>query len=288
MKNKAQKIIAICVVMLELWLPLTVVAVGQNDTGSVAERGQNDQALPENFLVKTCEMLEQQAGRIADRLAQPRRNLEEARSRQDERLAEHRSRLYNQVELIRTRYDERHNERIKLMLAKVADEETRQALLQFQQSVQTAVAARRAAFDVAQDDYGIAMDAVTNELRIAVNAAADVLQSAIDVALEAAKTACADSADSDSPDIKTIRAELQIELKAAREQFQSARKDMAPLSDSIKPLTEVRNAAFRAAKKDFDTALEAAHSELKLSLDRLKSVDEAETDSNNVEDSPEI
>jgi len=269
--RKAIKFVAGAAVVLQMLLP--VAATAQNDdAGTSTGSGRSAQVR-----ARVCDRLVQFGERATERFQEGKGRMSQVGADLGGRLSERHANRIERLEQVRSAHTERHTERFNLLLAKFQDNDRKEAILEFQQSVQTAVDARRAAYDAAIEAFWADAGTVVDTRRAAVDAAVADYEAAVNAAVASAKTACDGEGD-----LATIRKELNASLEAARDSYRIAIQSVKSYADMVQELVDERNAAFEAARDAFQAALEAAKTTLHEKLSAL--VPEGDDDADDDED----
>jgi len=271
--RKAIKFVAGAAVVLQMLLPIAATAQsGNSETAPGNGRGAQVRA-------NVCDRLVQFGERAVERFQNGKGKLSAVGADREGRLAERHANRLERLDQVRTARTERHTERFNLLLAKFQDDDRKEAILEFQQDVQTAVDARRAAYDVAIEAYWVDVGSMVGVRQAAIDDVVADYEAAVDAAVATAKAAC--EADGD---IGSIRDDLNESLQAARDAYRTALDEVESYSDMVRALVDERNVAFEAARDAFQVALEAAKTTLKEKLDLLTPEGDDEEDETDDED----
>ncbi|OHA46569.1 MAG: hypothetical protein A3A80_01735 [Candidatus Terrybacteria bacterium RIFCSPLOWO2_01_FULL_44_24] len=146
--------------------------------------------------------------------------------------------------------------------AKAQNESQQEAVNAFKIILLEAIDTRRAAVDQAIETFRSGVDDAVEARKTARDAAVDAYKIAISDAFNKAEADCVAGVNA-----ATVRTTLRSSLEAARAKFKSDRQAIDKISDTIKPLVETKQAAFKKAHDDFKASLEAAKATLKTALE---------------------
>lgn len=244
--------------VLSVLAPVFVFGQGPETTSTVPTR-----VIKKDKDTGFCERLDYFGLKVDQRLGDNRTRLGERISEQKERLEEKRDNRQDKVAEHRERWDQnRENHFTKLEEIAITDEQ-KQALLKFKEDVQSAISARRTAFDEAKEAFRSGVEDAVIARKSAIEAATSALAEATKAVAEKAKAACEAGRDAIS-----IRQILRANLKAAQDQFQADRKAIDKTGETVKALNAVRKEAIKKDIGDFKTALEAAKTEFKAAFEK--------------------
>lgn len=141
---------------------------------------------------------------------------------------------------------------------KATTDAEKQAVLAFQNSIESAVTAREAAVDAARATYRQGIDAILASRSTSVGTILSTFKSAIETAVVQAQSSCAAST---TP--ATARETFQAAVKTARDTRQLSIKDLDKVGEQVKTLAEVRNASIQQALATYQAAHQTAVAALK-------------------------
>ncbi|MFA5991306.1 MAG: hypothetical protein WC794_03610 [Candidatus Doudnabacteria bacterium] len=147
------------------------------------------------------------------------------------------------------------------LMAKATTEAQKQAVIQFQATVEAAVATRRTEVDAVRKAYWDGMASAMGGRQNSVDAARMQFTNTINTAVAAAQSACTAGTDP-----ITVRTQFNATVKAARGQFATDRKAIDKYGPQVKALVQTRNAAVKKAFDSFHTTMEQARTALKSAL----------------------
>lgn len=178
-----------------------------------------------------------------------------------ERAAKSESKWKERDEKLSMKRDARHeniDEHYKKIESRDLTDEQKVALETFKSAHATALAARKTAVDSAIATYRDDVENATGANKASIDSLIATFRAAVKAAHDKASADCQDSVDQ-----AAVKETFIASIKAAKDAFAAGRKDLENRGDSIKPLIEARNAAFKKAADDFKTAMEKARADLK-------------------------
>ncbi len=220
--------------------------------------------------VQACANIGVRLGAIETRLLDLRTKLDDRHNEREQRLEERRAERETKVSDARDEAETRRAQATARLEAFADTDAEREGIVEFRADVQAAVEARRAAFDAANAAFRKGVDAAVTTRRTQAESSVTAFRAAIKAAVEKAKTDCAAGKDA-----ATIRADFAAAVKAAKDKFAADRKAMDRVGTQVRTLAETRKAAHAKAMADFRAAMEAARADLKAAF---KVEAEAETE----------
>ncbi|MBI5530544.1 MAG: hypothetical protein HY918_03515 [Candidatus Doudnabacteria bacterium] len=209
-----------------------------------------------------CTNLNTYAARITENLTKGSGNLENKQGENKQKLQERQvSRAEKLSETRDTGDADRQAIYAKLMANASTTEAHKQAVIQFQATVEAAVTTRRAAVDAAIKAYWDGMNSALSGRQASIEAARTKFITAINAAISTAQSSCASNADAGM-----VKAQFRTSVEAARTQFATDRKAIDKYGPQVKALVQTRNAAVRKAFDAFHATMEQARITLKAAL----------------------
>ena len=212
-------------------------------------------AQPKGF----CERLSDFSSRVDQRIISRDAKLGEKRDEIAGRIEERRSERDGRLEEKRGKWDENRAEHFAKLEEKAQTDEQKQAVLVFVKAIEEAIKARRLAIDKAIEDFRRAVEEAKAARKTAVDGAVSNYKNAVKTAFEKAKTDCGQ----EGVDTETIRENLRIDLKTARENFIKERQEIEKLKTQMEGLIIAKREAIKKAIDEFKTALDQAKEDLK-------------------------
>lgn len=250
--------IASLIILSILFVPIGALAedntsgtntTGDNTTGSNAT---NKQGL-------FCQNVDKWTSTIETRLADREAKVVAKVKERDTNVANRRAERDANLENKRDGWDTNRAERYANLEAKATTEEQKQAVMDFEDTIDTAVAVRRAAIDGAITTFRGEVNKLVAARRQAVSAAVNTFKSAVAAAGTKAKEDCSNSVAA-----ATVRQNYRAALKAARDKFQADKQAIDKIGTQMQALAQTRNAAVKQAVDSFVSTLQAAIAQLKL------------------------
>ncbi|MFH2063313.1 MAG: hypothetical protein ABIJ46_04120 [bacterium] len=277
MRNKTFGLLTAGAMVAQLLIPATGSAArAENAANGTA--GQAPVREARALQVGICSNIDAVGVRMLSRTVEQAERFAERRTQRNGRLDAYRAGRETGLAQARSEQGQRHERRFEMMLERAGDnEDLAEAVMEFRDGVEAALADRQAAVDAAIEAYTDSLDQAIAERREASDAAVAELRSAVTAAVDAAKADCAAGQDG-----VQVRQSLNDAVKAAHDQFISDWREIRSLNDEVQQLVEERNEAFRAAWVEFKVQVEQVSADFKARLQELRSeesddsVDEAD------------
>jgi hypothetical protein len=277
MKNKMFRIAVSTALVASIAMPFVASAEIKEQPGIRADyelqgdrKAARDAAKEERDtkrLDAVCEALSVAADRAVAKFGERRTSIDGARDDRDGARDQARTEHSDAFATRRAEHDAKVDERFDALLDRADTDAARAAILAFQQAVQNAVSDRRAAYLAAHGAYLEGIDEAREEQREAVDEAGETLRRAVEAAATKVEADCAAGEDAEG-----IRTTFRTALKEAQTAFRTAVVDARSLSAEVASLKEVRDAAYAAARADFQEALTSAKDDLRTALAALRPV----------------
>jgi len=210
--------------------------------------------------VNFCTNLPNLTAQTTAKISTNEKNLE-ARQQQQTQVQERQTKRTQQLGQIRTNGDQDRQAIYGQLMAKAETEEQKQAVTQFQNTIEAAVATRRTAVDSALQAYWTALNNALSTRQTAVFTARQNFSASVQAALNTASKECSSGV---SP--VTARKNFQASLQTAKSQFATNRKDIDKIGPQVKTTVQARNTAVKKAMDDFKKTAEQARITLKAAL----------------------
>jgi hypothetical protein len=205
--------------------------------------------------------------KLAEKRARILENIDERWVNRDAKFLEHRA-----------KWDINRAEHFAKLEEVAGTDEQRLAVIEFTKTVEASIAVRRAAINIANQDFRTGVD----QAAISWRSGFDVIISDFRIATSAVfEKALADCGNGD--EFKDVRKNLRDGLKLAKENFRDARQDKEDRKDVLEPLRDARKEAVKTAIEDFKSTLEQAREEFKESFP--KDVESNDTEEDDTEES---
>ncbi len=166
--------------------------------------------------------------------------------------------------LIKARRDDHDNTLqgdFKKLQASAKNEAQKSAIGRYINQIIEARATRRTAVGAAMQAFRQGLDEALAKRQQAVNTAISAFKTSVQTAISTAKADCAAGKDSE-----VVRTNLRTSLKLAREKFAADRAAVEKLNVSVTTLVTARKSALEEALKNFQTAIEKAHTDFKTAM----------------------
>ncbi len=261
MKMNSKKILSL-ILSLAISLSLTgdVLAFGGVNTLLDAKRkaeGFKEDVATKGICLRIDELSEKIDGGINQKeekievmIEERLQNKEINRNNRDEKLIEFRSKA-----------DEWREANYKKLEAKAVNDEQKEAVEKFKETIETAVNVRRGVIDLTIDTFRDGVDRAIADHKTSVEEVKSAYRESVKAAFEKAKSDC-DAGVSAT----TVRTNLKTSLQAARGQLKEDKAGAAKFSESMKTLIAAKKAAFEKAIADFKAEVQTAVAELKKSF----------------------
>lgn len=179
-------------------------------------------------------------------------------SQQDQKLAADQQKIDQGVATARAAADRTRTADFTQLQTKATTSSERAAVQTYITAVNAAVNTRRAAYDAARHTFRISLASAISTRRTTVAAQESAFQTAVTTAFNTAQAGCTANPSNGA----SLRTALINSLRAARQTFQTDRKDDATIGSQIQQFIAARKAAFQAADTAFETVLQAARQAL--------------------------
>lgn len=239
-----------------------------------ARKEERVQAIQERRQEAFCSRFSKEAERLAKNLAERRSKFDE---RKEDRIVKTENKAAERdmkLEEKRSGADERRSAMYDKLLARATTEEQKQAVADFQKTVEAAVDTRRDTVNAAIEAFRSGVKNAVAGRKGDMDSAASKFQSAVEAALAKAKADCANITDQEA-----VRTTFKESLKAAREALVTDRKDADKVGEQVKKLAEARRVAVKKAMEDFKKTLSDARASLKLAFGETDDADDTKTES---------
>lgn len=277
MKNEIKKTFSLSL-FLVLGIPLSVANAQMNGSGSLGgtnessgktreEIRQNAQGkkeeVKEKVRNKQCETLASREQITLDRLE---KRMEMVQQRINERTSEYKERITQNDIAYEQRKENAQKARenmYKEMMGIAITQEQKDAVKQFETSVEVSATKKYTSLDNARSAYRLAQQTTTQEYEEALLKPYEVYMRSVESAMTSAVADC-----TGEEAIHTTRSTLRTKLRDARDVF---RQDMATVKNSVKAdsseAKKVYTSAVSSANETYRTEVKTASDELKEILD---------------------
>lgn len=179
-------------------------------------------------------------------------------SQQDQKLTENFQKVDKDVATDRQKADTQRQATLTKLVAKATTSAEKQAVVDYGNSVQLAITARRNAYDVARQAFRSGLRQVIVDRHSTVTQQFMTFHTSVNDALNVAAASCV-ATPHDGP---AIRQTLQASLKAARSAEQNDRKHGGVVGSQLTQLVATRTAAFKTADQTLQASLATARQTL--------------------------
>lgn len=205
-----------------------------------------------------CGTFAETTGNIAEKLSGVRSKIEDFRENREGAMEDRRDTRDENLNEIRSEQDARRVEWYGKLEVRAKTDDEKDAVKEFEKTVDAAVETRRDAVDAARETFRSGVDALVAGKKTSVESAADNFENAVNAAVAAAKADCEAGKDPE-----TIRNTFRKSLKNARETLSKERKSSEGIGDQVEALAKTRNESVRKAVEAFNATLKSAAETLK-------------------------
>ncbi len=195
---------------------------------------------------------------LGQRFSNNESKLNEARGRRDRKIDARQQEQNSRLVQTHQQANQTRAAQIAALMAKAATDAQKQAVTDFQNTLNAALATRRAAVDGAIATFRSGLDTAIAEREAAINAAIKVYHDAVNAALDKAKSDCASGV---AP--LTARQTFFSAMRAAQQKFRTDRRQAEKIPASVQQLRTARKQAIDKAFADFRATMEQARKTLK-------------------------
>lgn len=215
---------------------------------------ERTEARQDAFCSRFTDRLDAKSERMTDREGKVKGRVETRMSRQTER----RDARDEKFESTRTEQDTRRAELYVKLEAKADTDAERAAVVEFKKTMDAAISLRRTTVNKIIDDFRASVDALINTRKNSATDNYGKFKVAVEAAEAKAKSDCEAGTDP-----KTVMANYQSAMKAAREALKADKNTTQKISSEIRALAETKKQAMEAAMTEFKKTAEAARTKLK-------------------------
>jgi hypothetical protein len=222
-----------------------------------AETKNGDQSL----VAKFCERISTFSQTIDQRISSHDLKLEEKRTDILNKIADARKERDTKFNETIQKWDKNRDEHFAKMLGKAVNDQQKQAILAFKETVQTAILNRRTAIRAAIETFRDGVSATVLTRKTAVNGADTTYKNALQTALTKAQDDCKNGV---SP--ATVRTNLKNDIQAAKDKFITDRQSIEKTETDMQSLIDSKKAAIAKANADFQAAMDKANADFKTAM----------------------
>ncbi len=205
-----------------------------------------------------CGRFAETTGNIAEKMSGVRIKIDELKGNREATMEDRRDTRDENLNGIRSTQDARRVEWYAKLEARATTDKQKDAVREFEKTVDMSVETRRDAVDAAIAAFRSGVDSLVSGKKNSAETAADVFQGAVDAAVAKAKADCEAGKDPE-----TIRNTFRASLKKAKTELTASRKSVEGIGGQVDALAKVRNESIRKALEAFDASLKAATEKLK-------------------------
>ncbi|NTV54930.1 MAG: hypothetical protein HGA16_00300 [Candidatus Moranbacteria bacterium] len=205
-----------------------------------------------------CGRFAETTGNIAEKMSGVRTKIDELKGNREATMEDRRDTRDENLNGIRSTQDARRVEWYAKLEARATTDKQKDAVREFEKTVDMSVETRRDAVDAAIAAFRSGVDSLVSGKKNSAETAADVFQGAVDAAVAKAKADCEAGKDPE-----TIRNTFRASLKKAKTELTASRKSVEGIGGQVDALAKVRNESIRKALEAFDASLKAATEKLK-------------------------
>lgn len=205
-----------------------------------------------------CGRFAETTGNIAEKMSGVRTEIDELKGNREATMEDRRDTRDESLNGIRSMQDARRVEWYAKLEARATTDRQKDAVREFEKTVDASVETRRDAVDAAIAVFRSGVDSLVSGKKNSAEAAADTFQGAVDAAVAKAKADCEAGKDPE-----TIRNTFRASLKKAKTELTASRKSVEGIGGQVDALAKVRNESIRKAVEAFDASLKAATEKLK-------------------------
>ena len=230
-----------------LTLPNSILARNGSDNKPENPGQQNFCSLLANLTLKFDQRIANQETKLAEKKEKIAEQLKERWQKRGEQLVKR-----------RTKWDENWTKHYQKLLGRADTDAEKQAVETFKNTIDEAIAKRRAAVDAANKAFQESIEQARLARKSDIETIVKAFKESAKAAYNSAKTDC-----DAGKEAKTIRETLNNALKAAREKFNTDRQATEKLGPEQSEIMTARNEAIKKAFDEFKATLKTAKETLK-------------------------
>lgn len=208
-----------------------------------------------------CQKFENAASKVDQKVASLESRLAEKRAQTSNKIGQMQAERDQKLSEKRSGWDAKRNEIYAKLESKAGTDEQKQAIIVFKTEIEQAVADRRIAVDKASADFRDGLRQSLENRKSKVDELILNYKKDIASAFEEARSNCQSGTGK-----KTVRENLVLQLRSAKEQFSSARQEIMMTEFDAANLQVIRRSAADMAVENFRMIFESAKEKLKLSF----------------------
>ena len=176
------------------------------------------------------------------------------------RLEDEATRQLNQKRL---EWDRLRAQQYQSLQRRAHNDDQKQAVQTYQQTIESAVTKRRGEVDGAVTNFRTGLDGLVSGDKSSVDTVVQAYKDAINNALQKAQNSC-----NAGEDPGTIRTTLQADIRSARDNLKSSNTGIEKIRQDLEKLQHTRNSAIDAAIEEFQKTAHAAEQTLRQILEQ--------------------
>ncbi len=207
---------------------------------------------------RVCARIDNFKTRSAAEMGRREQGLVANRAKRDEALTNRVEKRDQQIAEERAKFDANLEQHIAKLKKRATTTEQTNAVIDFANTTQDALAARRAGVDESRQIFRTGVKSAITTRRAEIDKALSDFQAAVSTAINKASADCAAGVDP-----STIRSDLRTAITAARDSLKADRLSVDRVGPVVKELAATRRSAVNQAKDTFRSAVDSARAKLK-------------------------
>ena len=252
MKMNYKKIFTIRLALLFVIVILAPVLILAQQKGNSNGNGSN---AAKGF----CNRVSKISSDTGQRFGNSNAKLEQKRERIRERVEERRQERDQRYEQKREKWDDNRAEHFAKLDEKAGTNEQKRVALEFQEAVNAAIRARRDAVNAAIQQFRQGIEDAKIVRKGSTDEAITAFRASSEAAIENAQADC----EEDGVDPKAVQQTLRNDIKAAKQEYISARQETEKIDIDMEALITAKREAIEEAQDVFKQALEDAKADFK-------------------------
>jgi len=221
---------------------------------NVASSAVSTSSVQQSFCSKLSNFYDKSIKKIIEQQTK----LEQKRIESAEKITNHQAEQEVRKAKNRIKWDGNRAKQYTKLEEKAVTDAQKQAIANFKIAVNTAVIVRRTAVDTAIKTYRDAAKQLIDSRKTAVDGIIGAFKTTVQSAVDKAKADCVAGIDA-----KTIKADFNVSIKAAKDKFKSDQYQIKKFMQLLQDLSKTRNEAIQKAHQDFVAAMDKAKKDLK-------------------------
>ncbi len=205
-----------------------------------------------------CSRIDDIESKVQDSMSSRQQALEKRRSDQAKKMQSNFENKALQISELRTQWDKNRSSHYEKLGEKATTQEQKSALEEFKNTIESAVAKRRAAFDQATQDYRNSIDYTMNNKQNGIEEIVNTYKSQLTQAQQQLSTDCRQSKSE-----LEIRQSFNSRLQQAKNNLTNDQAGVDQIALQINQAKQNRLNIIEAATQEFKSTLESAKASLK-------------------------